>query len=1509
MKKNLNFVKKIVAYAVTFATIFGVVYSPLYQVTAYATEAGSEIGSNVENKPDGQTSTEEKDKSDETTKPADPSKSDETTKPADPSKSDETAKPADPSKSDETTKPADPSKSDETTKPADPSKSDETTKPADPSKSDETTKPADPTKPEDTKVTEESKKDTLKAAASTVIKGEVTVTQQVDVSDDSGFTSEELFDAYAGKVLGMYQGISLYSLSYAGARLDECNKKLYDVMKENVTNVANGTASSANFSITSSQLGITSGMEWSATALGLSLSTAESETQEGQNQIANAIINNGLRLNSNMVMKALQADCPYELYWFLKTQSNKFYTSTSYEYTAPEGDNPGKVKLNSVSFRWTLPVSSDFRPSSPADDYAVDTAKTGAAKRAAENINSFISSVSGLSDIDKLRAYKDKICSLTTYNTAASKMSDDSIDNISPWQLIYVFDGDPSTNVVCEGYSKAFAYLCEKSKSSFTDGVQVYTVSGTTSGPHMWNIVHIGGKNYLVDVTNCDEGAAGYPDKRFMKGSPSTVTNGYVVDGTTYTYDSDTLGTYSAEELDISETDYGEDDPVDPDPSVKPEVTITPTGTAHGTEANAFDGSVTLKVGVTPTEGISTLKYQLDDAAAADVPENNEIVIYTPGSHDITVIATNSAGKQGYKTYAFKIYGNMSIEDQSKSYKYTVGSKGDVTIDVAALLPSDARNVRLEITKTDADSLLSKAEVSGTNVVFAVPALTAGKVGKSATINVTVKADNYKDASFAITIAIEDSVKKAIDGAVVTLGDSLTYTGSAQTMTVSSVVLDGSTLTVGTDYEVTGATNTNVGTYTLTITGKGDYTGTVTKEYSIAQAKAEITVGTTSYSKFLGDASFTLNVTKKGEGTLVFNSTNPSVASVTGAGLVEIHGVGTTTITINHPATTNYTAADQKTVTITVTKKSYTAAPIEKTYFFKKAALGERISVTSSVPTNMGAATFTLVSGVVSSGDADSISNISVGNGYVTLDILGRETFTENTYKSFKINVDSANYLPFTIDVKITRVNNCDHPSTKVKTVVDVKATCEAKGKSHKVCEECGTIIDSNIETAALGHAWDNGTVLTPSTTTTKGVRLYTCKNDSTHTRKVDIPLLPVKTGTTTGGSTAKPSSSTTSKTGTTTTGGTTSKTGTTTTGGTTSKTSTTTGGTTKTGTTTGTTTKTGTTTGGSTSKPSGSTSSKTGSSSKKTNTSDNKTTDSASDSENVKSENESIIETVEEEIEEFFGEISDKFVIDGKTFSANDGKLEGGNVALLEEADAKVKVSDGNWSKAIDKVKDLILEVVKDKSTAVANGNGEEGVGEAKIIVVSAEKSKVIPSDFIDAIAGQPIIAVLDMGSGIMWTINGESINFVSGEDIDFSVLVGEEAAGRVPQKAKDKIAKDKKSIDISLMHDGAFNATVVLTVPVSVDDTGKYAYLYYFNPDTEKLEYADDSVIHEDGTADFTFTHASDYTIFISDEAIGASSAEAPSRVGVIIANIIIILVAAGIAFFIIYRRRVAK
>ncbi len=49
---------------------------------------------------------------------------------------------------------------------------------------------------------------------------------------------------------------------------------------------------------------------------------------------------------------------------------------------------------------------------------------------------------------------------------------------------------------LCEGYSKAFAYLCQKL------GYEVICVSGTgNGGPHMWNMIKLDGEWYHMDVT------------------------------------------------------------------------------------------------------------------------------------------------------------------------------------------------------------------------------------------------------------------------------------------------------------------------------------------------------------------------------------------------------------------------------------------------------------------------------------------------------------------------------------------------------------------------------------------------------------------------------------------------------------------------------------------------------------------------------------------------------------------------------------------------------------------------------------------------------------------------------------------------------------------------------------------------------------------------------------------------------------------------------------------------
>ena len=103
-------------------------------------------------------------------------------------------------------------------------------------------------------------------------------------------------------------------------------------------------------------------------------------------------------------------------------------------------------------------------------------------------------------------------------------------------------------------------------------------------------------------------------------------------------------------------------------------------------------------------------------------------------------------------------------------------------------------------------------------------------------------------------------------------GSSFTYDGNTKTVTVTSK----GGLKLGTDYEVSGVSGKNSGTYTVTITGKGKYAGKVAHQTFTIKASAkkaatvktgatQKTVKATSFKKKAKSATFTLKSKNKGK--------------------------------------------------------------------------------------------------------------------------------------------------------------------------------------------------------------------------------------------------------------------------------------------------------------------------------------------------------------------------------------------------------------------------------------------------------------------------------------------------------------------------------------------------------------------------------------------------------------------------------------------------------------------
>ena len=119
------------------------------------------------------------------------------------------------------------------------------------------------------------------------------------------------------------------------------------------------------------------------------------------------------------------------------------------------------------------------------------------------------------------------------------------------------------------------------------------------------------------------------------------------------------------------------------------------------------------------------------------------------------------------------------------------------------------------------------------------------KVG-TATVKITGKG-NYT-GSVSKTFKIKNNFKKATVSGISTKA----FTGKNITQSIT-VKYNGKTLKNGTDYTVSYSSNKNIGTATVKITGKGSYTGTITKTFKINPAKQEIQKLTAKSKAFFVD--------------------------------------------------------------------------------------------------------------------------------------------------------------------------------------------------------------------------------------------------------------------------------------------------------------------------------------------------------------------------------------------------------------------------------------------------------------------------------------------------------------------------------------------------------------------------------------------------------------------------------------------------------------------------------
>ena len=153
----------------------------------------------------------------------------------------------------------------------------------------------------------------------------------------------------------------------------------------------------------------------------------------------------------------------------------------------------------------------------------------------------------------------------------------------------------------------------------------------------------------------------------------------------------------------------------------------------------------------------------------------------------------------------------------------------------------------------------------------------------------------------------------------------------------------------------------------------------------------------------------------------------------------------------------------------------------------------------------------------------------------------------------------------------------------------------------------------------------------------------------------------------------------------------------------------------------------------------------------------------------------------------------------------------------------------------------------------------------EGGTIVVNMNGSSVVPGDIFDMIKGKDITIEFELDNGIIWQVNGMSVQKENISDIDFHVALGEEASDTIPVDLINALTGERFSMNLTLAYDGAFGFEAVMRLNVGEANKGLVANLFYYNVSTDALEFICADEIDETGQAELTFTHASDYIIIL--------------------------------------------
>ena len=309
-------------------------------------------------------------------------------------------------------------------------------------------------------------------------------------------------------------------------------------------------------------------------------------------------------------------------------------------------------------------------------------------------------------------------------------------------------------------------------------------------------------------------------------------------------------------------------------------ITKQPTCTSEGTKTKTCT-----KCGATVTETIAKLSH----------------------SYTATVVAPTCTAN-GYTLHKCSVCGTSYKDNTTKATGHSYGNSV-VTKQPTCTSEGTAIKTCTKCNATVTEKLPAKGHTAVTDKGYPATCTTAGKTDGShcsvcntvIKVQTVINATGHKSSGWIVdktaSIGVKGSKHKectvckkvletaeipalsriSISKASVTLSTSTyAYDGKAKKPGVT-VKLNGKTLKNGTDYTVSYSNNTKVGTAKVTITGKGNYTGSVSKTYIIKNNFKKATISGISNKSYMGK-NITQSITVKYNGKTLKNGTDYTVS-------------------------------------------------------------------------------------------------------------------------------------------------------------------------------------------------------------------------------------------------------------------------------------------------------------------------------------------------------------------------------------------------------------------------------------------------------------------------------------------------------------------------------------------------------------------------------------------------------------------------------------------------------